>query len=55
MQTLLEAVKPSKSKTFRTGKTGEWKKYYKDQHKTLFKEVAGDVLVRLGYEKNNDW
>ncbi|MCS6993523.1 MAG: sulfotransferase domain-containing protein [Anaerolineales bacterium] len=52
---LREAIQPQKSKTFRSGKTGEWRKYFKPEHKALFKEVAGDLLVRLGYEKDNDW
>jgi hypothetical protein len=52
---LLETVQPKKSKTFRSGKTGEWKKYFKEEHKALFKEVAGDLLVRLEYESSNDW
>ncbi len=55
LETLVETIQPKKSKTFRAGKTGEWKKYFKPEHKTLFKEVAGDLLVRLGYEKSNDW
>ncbi|MDX9992604.1 MAG: sulfotransferase domain-containing protein [Anaerolineales bacterium] len=52
---LLETIQPKKSKTFRSGKTGEWAKYFKAEHKSLFKEIAGDLLVRLGYEENNDW
>lgn len=55
IEILLEAIQPKKSKTFRSGKTGEWRKYFKEEHKRLFKEVAGDLLARLGYEKNNDW
>jgi sulfotransferase 6B1 len=55
LEILVETIQPKKSKTFRSGKTGEWKKYFKDEHKALFKEVAGDLLVRLGYEKGNDW
>lgn len=55
LEILLEAIQPKKSKTFRSGKIGEWKKYFKDEHKALFKGVAGDLLVRLGYEKDNDW
>ena len=52
----LEAsINPSKSPTFRSGKTGEWKKHFKDEHKRIFKEVAGDLLVRLGYASSNDW
>lgn len=52
---LIEAIQPKKSHTFRSGKTGGWKQHFTDKHKKLFKEVAGDLLVRLGYEKNNDW
>lgn len=52
---LTEAIQPKKSHTFRSGKTGGWKQYFTDEHKSLFKEVAGDLLIRLGYEKNNDW
>jgi len=55
IEILLETIQPKKSKTFRSGKTGEWRKYFKEDHKALFKEVAGDLLVRLGYEKDNDW
>jgi hypothetical protein len=52
---LTEAIQPKKSHTFRSGKTGGWTQYFTDKHKKLFNDVAGDLLVRLGYEKNNDW
>ena len=52
---LIEAIQPSKSHTFRSGKTGGWKGYFTEEHKKLFKDMAGDLLVRLGYEKNNAW
>jgi sulfotransferase 6B1 len=52
---LVDAIQPNKSRTFRSGKTGGWKGYFTDEHKKLFKDVAGDLLVRLGYEKSNDW
>ena len=52
----LEAnIDPKRSPTFRSGKTGEWKKYFKEEHKKLFKDTAGDLLIQLGYEKDNDW
>lgn len=52
----LEAnINPHRSPTFRSGKTGEWRKYFKEEHKRLFKDVAGDLLVQLGYEKDSDW
>ena len=49
------SINPSKSPTFRSGKTGEWKKHFTEEHKRIFKSVAGDLLIRLGYESNNDW
>jgi hypothetical protein len=49
------SINPTKSPTFRSGKTGEWKKYFKDEHRQVFKQVAGDLLIRLGYESNYDW
>lgn len=49
------AINPTKSPTFRSGKTGEWKKHFTVEHKKIFKQVAGDLLIKLGYEKNNDW
>ena len=52
---LESSINPSRSPTFRSGKTGEWKKYFKEEHKRVFKEVAGDLLVKLGYESNYDW
>jgi sulfotransferase 6B1 len=52
----LEAsINPSRSPTFRSGKTGEWRKYFTDDHKKIFKDVAGELLVKLGYEKDNNW
>ncbi|MBM3178891.1 MAG: sulfotransferase domain-containing protein [Chloroflexi bacterium] len=55
LNSLETSINPKKSPTFRSGKTGEWRKYFTDEHKKIFKDVAGDLLVRLGYEKENDW
>lgn len=52
---LTRAIQPRKSHTFRSGKTGGWREFFTAEHKLLFKEVAGDLVVRLGYEKTNDW
>jgi sulfotransferase 6B1 len=52
---LVEAIQPKKSHTFRSGKTGDWREHFTEEHKKLFRDIAGDLLVRLGYEKNNDW
>jgi hypothetical protein len=50
-----KAIQPEKSPTFREGKTGKWQEYFTEEHKQLFKDVAGDLLIRLGYEEDNDW
>lgn len=55
IEVLVDAIQPSKSHTFRSGKTGGWKEYFTDDHKKLFKETSGDLLVKLGYEENNNW
>jgi sulfotransferase 6B1 len=55
LDSLESSINPKRSPTFRSGKTGEWKKHFTPEHKKIFKDVAGDLLVRLGYEKNNDW
>lgn len=55
IESLEASINPKKSPTFRLGKTGEWKKYFTPEHKKIFKETAGDLLVKLGYETNEDW
>ncbi len=55
LEALESSINPKRSPTFRSGKTGEWKKHFTEEHKKIFKEAAGDLLVRLGYEKDNNW
>ena len=55
LEVLVESIQPKKSHTFRSGKTGGWREFFTDEHKRLFKDIAGDLLVRLGYEESNDW
>jgi hypothetical protein len=52
---LQAAINPQASPTFRSGRTGDWRTLFTPAHKALFKEVAGDLLIRLGYESNYDW
>ena len=49
------SINPTKSPTFRSGKTGEWKKHFTEEHKRIFKDVAGDLLIKLGYERDLNW
>jgi hypothetical protein len=55
IQVLEEAIAPKKSGTFRKGKPGNWQEHFTETNKALFKEHAGDLLVRLGYETGEDW
>lgn len=55
LESLETSINPSKSPTFRSGKTGEWKKYFTYEHKKIFKEVAGDLLIKLGFETDQNW
>jgi hypothetical protein len=55
LDSLEGSINPKRSPTFRSGKTGEWKKHFTPEHKKIFKNVAGELLIRLGYEKDNYW
>jgi sulfotransferase 6B1 len=55
LSVLVEAIQPKKSHTFRSGKTGGWREHFTEEHKELFKGLTGDLLIRLGCEKDNDW
>lgn len=43
------------SSFFRKGIAGDWKNYFTERDKQIFKEEAGDLLIRLGYEEDYDW
>ncbi len=40
---------------YREGKTQGWRSLFAEQDVHTFKELAGDLLVALGYERNGDW
>jgi hypothetical protein len=39
----------------RKGIAGDWKNVFTERDKAIFKEVAGDLLIELGYEENKAW
>lgn len=39
----------------RKGIVGEHRSAFSDEEKRIFKELAGDLLIELGYERDNDW
>ena len=42
-------------RTFRKGQSGGWRSEFTDEHVRATKEVAGPLLVELGYETDLDW
>jgi hypothetical protein len=55
IETLKAAIAPLRSGTFRRGQPGNWREHFTPANKRLFKELAGDLLVRLGYEEDDIW
>lgn len=55
IETIQAGIAPQKSGTFRKGQPGNWREHFTEANKVRFKAVAGDLLVRLGYEDGDDW
>lgn len=45
----------SKKSHLRKGTPGDWKNHFNEDHKNEFKKLYGDLLIRLGYEKDLKW
>ncbi len=43
------------SSFYRKGVAGDWKNLFNERDKEIYKEEAGDLLLRLGYERDPDW
>lgn len=54
-ESMMACVAPDKSHTFRKGKKAGWQKEFTAAHRRRFDEVAGDLLIELGYETSHDW
>lgn len=52
---MLDSIAPSKSHTFRSGEKAGWRKSFTPEHRRLFHEVAGNLLIELGYENDDSW
>ena len=52
---VVENTSPQRSHTFNKGAVGRWKRLLNEESKDLFKERAGDILVKLGYEDDDNW
>jgi len=53
--TLIRQMAPEKSVTFRKGVSGEWRTYFSERTIDEFKAHAGDILIKMGYEEDNNW
>lgn len=40
---------------FRKGVAGDWRNLFTERDKQIYKEEAGELLIKLGYEKDDDW
>ena len=37
------------------GQAGNWQRLFTEKDRAIFKEVAGELLVKWGYEKDLNW
>jgi hypothetical protein len=40
---------------YRKGVSGDWQHRFTSEDKRVFKELAGDLLIKLGYERDHNW
>ena len=43
------------SNTFRKGQIGGWREEFSEEHARSAREIAGPLLVELGYEADSEW
>jgi len=54
VQRMEKNIQPDQSPTFRKGKIRGWESEFDDEVKKAFNNIASDLLINLGYEKNKD-
>lgn len=68
-ESLVKAVSASSKKEFsksldkafthntfvRKGIAGDWLNHFTEKHKEIFKPIAGELLIKLGYESDLNW
>src|ERR687889_1134493 len=50
-----ERGKEDISSFYRKGVAGDWTNYFTERDKEIYKEEAGEILIRVGYERDLDW
>jgi hypothetical protein len=51
----LDVMRSRQDSHVRSGHPGEWRQAFEREHIARFKELTGDLIVRLGYESSTDW
>lgn len=54
-QKISKEMVSANSPTFRRGKSEQWKEFFDDETKQLFKTGVGNILIKMGYESDYDW
>lgn len=55
LEYIVRNIYSTKTATFRKGQIGGWREEMTEAHKSAFKEVSGQLLIELGYEKDFLW
>jgi hypothetical protein len=55
LQDLRSQLFSETSPTFRKGAIGAWKAQFTPEVKSMFKAAVGDILIRYGYEADDNW
>lgn len=45
----------SKDSFFRKGAAGDWRTQFREEDRVIFSQIAGPVLIKLGYEDDSSW
>ncbi len=49
------SMKKNSGTHLRKGRNDDWKNHFTGKHKDIFKEIAGELLIKLGYETDYEW
>lgn len=55
LEKLADRIWSPRSATFRKGQINDWMNHFLPEHKDAFKKLAGQELIRLGYEQDLNW
>lgn len=50
-----ESGQEDRKRFYRKGVAGDWKNHFTEEDKQVFKDNAGDMLIKLGYERDLSW